>query len=147
MSLPWVVVPPPHLMLVAGRCKLYEKVWRETLKLSAWHLKALEAMPIDWISPLETNLPFGSATRYPVSSEERLVCSTTLEYYMKSCSVQELQGRILCGQWVAVSEPVVQKKYSPPSCHFHSLAFFASKSSLKLIFIPYFDHEGDLAQR
>ena len=26
--------------------------WLETLKLSAWYLKALQAMPIDWTSPL-----------------------------------------------------------------------------------------------
>jgi len=30
-------------------------------------------------------------------------------------------------------------------CHFSG--FFASKSSLKSIFIPYFDREGDLARR
>ena len=46
--------------------QLLKKVWQDTLKLSTWHLKALEAMPIDWISPPETNLSFNSATRYPV---------------------------------------------------------------------------------
>ena len=90
MCLPWVVVPPPHSMPVTGWCNLFKKVWRDTLKLSPWHLKALEAMPIDWISPLETNRPFDSATRYPVSSKERLACSATLEHYLKIGSVQEL---------------------------------------------------------
>ena len=52
MCLPQVVVPPLHSMLAVGRCNLYKKVWRETLKLSAWHLEALQAMPIDWTFPL-----------------------------------------------------------------------------------------------
>ena len=47
-------------------------------------------MPIDWISPPETNLPFDSATRYLASSTERLACSGTLEHYLKIGSVQEL---------------------------------------------------------
>ena len=42
-----VVVPPPHSMPVIGRCNLFEKVLRDTLKLSPLHLKALEAVPID----------------------------------------------------------------------------------------------------
>ena len=90
MCLPEVVVPPPHSMPVTGRCNLYKNVWRETLKLSAWHLKALEAMPIDWTSPPKCNLPFNSATRYRVGSRERLACSATLEHYIKIGSVQEL---------------------------------------------------------
>ncbi len=52
MSLPQVVVPPPHSMPVTGWHNLYKKVWHETLKLSAWHLKALEGMPFDYIFPL-----------------------------------------------------------------------------------------------
>ena len=55
MSLPRVMVHPPHLMPVTGWCNLYKKVWRETLKFSAWHLKALEVMLIDWTSPPETS--------------------------------------------------------------------------------------------
>jgi hypothetical protein len=47
-------------------------------------------MPIKWISPPETNLPFDFATRYPVGSKERLACSATLEHYIKIGSVQEL---------------------------------------------------------
>ena len=77
MCLPRVVVPPPHSMPVTGWCNLFKKVWRDTLKLSPWHIKALEAMPIDWISPPETNRPFDSAIRYPVGSKERLACSAT----------------------------------------------------------------------
>ena len=70
MSLPHVVVPLPHSMSVTSRCNLYKKVWPETLKLSASHLKALEAMPIDWTSRSECNLAFDFATRYLVDSEE-----------------------------------------------------------------------------
>ena len=77
-------------MPVTGRCNLFKKVWRDTLKLSPWHLKALEAMPIDWISPPETNLPFDSASTYPVLSKEQLACSATLEHYIKIGSVKEL---------------------------------------------------------
>ena len=33
MCLPRVVVPPPHSMPVTGRCNLFKKVWRDTLKL------------------------------------------------------------------------------------------------------------------
>ena len=47
-------------------------------------------MPINWTSPPECNLPFDSATRYPVGSTERLACSATLEHYIKIGSVQEL---------------------------------------------------------
>ena len=57
-------------MPVTGQCNLYKKVWRKTFKLSAWHLKALEAMPIEWTSPPECNLPFDSATTYLVGSKE-----------------------------------------------------------------------------
>ena len=90
MSLPHVKVSPPHSMPMTGRCNLYKKVWRETLKLSAWYLKALEAMPIDRTSPPECNLPFDFATRYLVGSKERLACSATLKHYIKIGSVQEL---------------------------------------------------------
>ena len=38
-----------------------------------------------------------------------------------------------------------EKKVFTPFCHF--TGFFASKSNLKSIFIPYFDREGDLAQQ
>ena len=86
-------------MPVTGRCNLFKKVWRDTLKLSPWHLKALEAMPIDWISPPETNRPFDSATRYPVGSKERLACSATLEHYLKIGSVQELPPETSDGLW------------------------------------------------
>ena len=47
MCLPWVVVPPPHSMLVTCQCNLFKKVQQDTLKLSPWHLKALEAMQVD----------------------------------------------------------------------------------------------------
>ena len=90
MCLPRVVVPPPHSTPVTGRCHLHKQVWREKLKLSAWHIKALQAMPIEWISLPENNSPFDSATRYPVDSKERLACSKTLEHYIKIGSVEEL---------------------------------------------------------
>ena len=83
MCLPRVIVPPPHSMPVTGRCNLFKKVWRDTLKLSSWHIKALEAMPIDWISPPETNRPFDSAIRYPVGAKERPACSAALGHYLK----------------------------------------------------------------
>ena len=86
-------------MPVNGRCNLFKKVWGDTLKLSPWHLKVLEAMPIHWISPPETNLPFDCATRYPVGSEERLACSATLEHYLKIGSVQELPLETSDGLW------------------------------------------------
>ena len=98
MCLPQVVVPPLHSMLAVGRCNLYKKVWRETLKLSAWDLKALRAMSIEWISP-KTNLPFDSATTYPIGSEERWACSATLEHYLEIGSVLELPPKTSDGLW------------------------------------------------
>ena len=77
-------------MLVTGHCNLYKKIWHETVKLFAWHLKVLEAMPIDWTSSPKCNLPFDFATRYPTGSKERLACSATLEHHIKIGSVQEL---------------------------------------------------------
>ena len=90
MSPPRVVVPPPHSTLVTGRCHLHKQVWWEKLKLSAWHIKAMQAMPIEWIYPPETNLPFDSAARNPAGSKERVACSATLEQYIKIGSVPEL---------------------------------------------------------
>ena len=81
MYLPRMVVPPPHSMAVTGRCNLYKKVWRETLKLFAWHLTALQAMPIDWTSPPKCNLPLDW---YPVGSKEELACFEALEHYPKN---------------------------------------------------------------
>ena len=85
-----------------GQCNLYKKVWRETLKLSAWHLKALQTMPIDWTPsplPLKCSLPFDSTTRYSVGSKERLEYSTTLEHYLKIRSVQELSPETSSSLW------------------------------------------------
>ena len=59
------------LMLAMGQCNSGGKVWHETLKLFAWHLKALEVMLINLISFPGTNLPFNPATNYPVSSKEQ----------------------------------------------------------------------------
>ena len=56
-------------------------------------------MPIEWISLPETNLPFDSATRYPVDSKERLACSKTLEHYIKIGSVEELPPETSDGLW------------------------------------------------
>ena len=99
MCLPQVVAPPPHLSLVTSRCHPLKQVWREKLKLSTWHVKALQAMPIEWISPLEANLPFDSAARYPVGSKERLACSATLEHYIKIGSIEELPPETSDGPW------------------------------------------------
>ena len=99
MCLPRVVVPPPHSTPATGRCHLFKQVWREKLKLSAWHIKALQAMPIEWISLPENNSLFDSATRYPVDSKERLACSKTLEHYIKIGSVEELPPETSDGLW------------------------------------------------
>ena len=99
MCSPWVVVPPPHSTPATGRCNRHKVAWRENLKLSPQHPKGLEAMPIDWISPPETNRPFDSAIRYPVGSKERLACSATLEHYLKIGSVQELPPETSDGLW------------------------------------------------
>ena len=40
MCLSRVEVPSRHSMSVTGWSNLYKKVWREKLKLSAWHLRA-----------------------------------------------------------------------------------------------------------
>ena len=99
MSLPRVVVPPSHSTPVTGRCHLFKKVWADTLQLSPWHLKALEAMPIDWTSSPECNRPFDSSSRYPADSKERLACTKTLEHYLKIGSVQELSPEVSDGLW------------------------------------------------
>ena len=99
MCLPRVVVPPPHSTPVTGRCNLFKKVWADTLQLSPWHLKALEAMPIDWTSSPECNRPFDSSSRYPADSKERLACTKTLEHYLKIGSVQELSPEVSDGLW------------------------------------------------
>ena len=90
-------MPPPHSTPATGRCNRHKAVWRENLKLSPLHLKALEAMPIEWISLPECNLPFDFASRYPVLSKERLGCSATLEHYIKIGSVKELHPETIDG--------------------------------------------------
>ena len=95
-------------MPVTGRCNLFKKVWQDTLKLSPWHIKALEAMPIDSIAPPETNRPFASAITYPVGSKKRLACSATLEHYLKIGSVQELPPETSDGHW-STFFPVLKK--------------------------------------
>ena len=76
--------------------------------LSAWHIKALPAMPIEWISPPEANLPFDSTTRYLVGSKERLACSATLEHYIKIGSIRELPLETCDGLWSTFA-PVPKK--------------------------------------
>ena len=56
-------------------------------------------MPIDWISLPECNLPFDSASTYPVLSKEQLACSATLEHYIKIGSVKELPPQTTDGLW------------------------------------------------
>ena len=90
---------PPHSTPATGRCNRHKAVWRKNLKLSPWHLKALEAMPLDWISLPECNLPFDSTSRYLVLSKERLACSATLEHYIKIGSVKELPPETTDGLW------------------------------------------------
>jgi hypothetical protein len=89
----------PHSTPATGQCNRHKAVWRKNLKLSPWHLKALEAMPLDWISLPECNLPFDSASRYPVLSKERLACSATLEHYIKIGSFKELPPETTDGLW------------------------------------------------
>ena len=109
MRLPQVAVPPPHSTLATGWCIRHKAVWRENLKLCPRHLKALEAMPIDWISLPECNLPFDSISKYPLPSKERLACSATLEHYIKIGSVKELPPETTDGLW-STFFPVPKKR-------------------------------------
>ena len=72
---------------------------------SPWDLKALDAMPIDWISPCETNL-FNA--RYLICSKERLAHLVALEHYLKIGSVKELPLETSNGLWSTFS--LVPKK-------------------------------------
>ena len=99
MYLPWVVVPPPYSQPVTGRCNLFRKVWVDTLELSPWHLKALEAMPIDSTSSPKWNRPFDSSIKYPAGSKERLACTKALHHYLKIGLVRELLPETSNGLW------------------------------------------------
>ena len=79
-----------HSEPATSRFNRHKAVWRENLNLFPWHLKALEAMPINWISAPKCNLPFDSASRYPVLSKEQLACSATLEHFIQISSVKKL---------------------------------------------------------
>ena len=85
MILPWVVVPPSNLTGATFIGRYGGKA--RALSLASQDFRA---MPIDRISPYETNLPFGSATRYTIRSEEQLACSATLEHYLKMGSLYNL---------------------------------------------------------
>ena len=93
------MVPPPHSTLAAGWCNCHKAVWRENLKSSPWHLKVLEAIPIESISLRKCILPFDSASSYPVHSKERLACSATLKHYFEISSVKELPLEVTDGLW------------------------------------------------
>ena len=59
----------------------------ETLKLSPWHLEALDAMLTDWICFREEIVPFDAATRYPGGGRELLACPTAPRHYPKIGSI------------------------------------------------------------
>ena len=99
MPVPRVVFPAAHKLPVGGRLKEFAPEWRKLLKLSPWHLAALEGMPLEWDSTPEFNLPFDSAARYRPDSKERQACSKTLAHYLEIGSVRLLPDDTTEGLW------------------------------------------------
>ena len=85
-----VVFPTPHTLPVGGRLPHFKDQWNKTLRLSSWHLQALEGVPIDWEQAPPKNTPFDSALRFPPGSKERVACTKTLQHYLAIGSVRPL---------------------------------------------------------
>ena len=96
---PGVVFPSAHSRPVGGHLKQFAPEWRRLLKLSPWHLTALEGMPLEWDSIPSHNLPFDSAARYRPDSKERQACSKTLAHYLEIGSVMPLPVNTTDGLW------------------------------------------------
>ena len=71
----------------------------KTLRLSPWHLQALDGVPIDWDQPVPDNKPFDSALRFKPRSKERVACSKTLQHYLDIGSVRILPPDTTDGHW------------------------------------------------
>ena len=96
---PGVVFPAPHTLPVGGRLPHFKDRWNKTLRLSPWHLQALEGVPIDWEQAPPENQPFDSALRYPPGSKERVSCTKTLQHYLAIGSVRPLPADTQDGLW------------------------------------------------
>ena len=94
-----VVFPTPHTLPVGGRLPHFKDRWNKTLRLSPWHLQALEGVPIDWDRAPPENQPFDSALRYPPGSKERVSCTKTLQHYLAIGSVRPLPADTQDGLW------------------------------------------------
>ena len=94
-----VVFPTPHTLPVGGRLPHFKDQWNKTLRLSPWHLQALEGVPIDWEQAPPENTPFDSALRFPPGSKERLACTKTLQHYLTIGSVRPLPSDTRDGLW------------------------------------------------
>ena len=94
-----VVFPPPHTLPVGGRLPHFKDRWIKTLRLTPWHIQALDGVPIDWEQAPPENKPFDSALRYKPGSKERLACSKTLQHYLDIQSVRVLSPDTSDGLW------------------------------------------------
>ena len=94
-----MVFPPPHTLPVGGRLPHFKDRWIKTLRLTPWHIQALDGVPIDWEQAPPENKPFDSALRYKPGSKERLACSKTLQHYLDIQSVRVLSPDTSDGLW------------------------------------------------
>ena len=85
-----VVFPAPHTLPIGGHLPHFKDRWNKTLRLSQWHLQALDGVPIEWEQAPPVNKPFDSALRYLPGSKERVSCTKTLQHYLEIQSVREL---------------------------------------------------------
>ena len=84
---------------MGGRIPHFKDRWIKTLRLSPWHLQALDGVPIDWEQPLPDNKPFDLAWRFKPDSKERVACSTILQHYLDIGSVRILSPDTTDGHW------------------------------------------------
>ena len=94
-----VVFPTPHTLPVGGRLPHFKDRWNKTLRLSPWHLQALEGVPIDWEQAPPDNKPFDSALRFLPGSKELVACTKTLQHYLAIGSVRPLPADTTDGLW------------------------------------------------
>ena len=94
-----VVFPAPHTLPVGSRLLHFKDWWNKTLRLSPWHLQALEGVPIDWERAPPENKSFDSALRYPPGSKERVACTKTLQHYIAIGSARPLPSDTQDGLW------------------------------------------------
>lgn len=76
-----MIFRPPHMPPVGGRLTHFKHQWVKTLRLSPWHIPALDGYPSKG-SKHPDNRTFDSVLRYNSSYKQRVASSKTVQHYL-----------------------------------------------------------------